>query len=274
MFYKIIQPSIHLTHFIKDYLLLHFVFDKSAPVPVKPFPATTNQAITFYIRGNVTAFSPVPGTSTIFPQTAINGSILSRLDYSLKHNNSLLSVNFHPGALSKFLRLPLTEFVDERVDGEAVLNPDIHNVQERIINAESYESIIKIAEEYLWKRIRNLKTDFQPIDKVAQLMNESRHIIKIDKLASDACLSLRQFERRFIDLTGISPKLFMRINRFDKAYQVKDRNPNTDWLSVALEAGYYDYQHMVKDFKAFCNSTPQSLLDAQAKAPERILGLA
>ena len=185
-----------------------------------------------------------------------------------------MSVNFHPGALSKFLRLPLTEFVDERVDGHAVLNPDIHNAQERIINAESYESVIQIAEEYLWKRIRNLKSDFQPIDKVAQLMNECQQIIKVEKLASDACLSLSQFERRFIQLTGISPKLFMRINRFDKAYQFKDRNPNADWLSVALEAGYYDYQHMVKDFKAFSNSTPQSLLNAQAKAPERILGLA
>ena len=76
MIYKIIQPSIHLKGFIKDYLLLHFVFDKSAPVPVKPFPASTRQAITFYIRGNVTVLSPVTGASAIFPQTAINGSIL------------------------------------------------------------------------------------------------------------------------------------------------------------------------------------------------------
>ena len=92
-------------------------------------------------------------------------------------------------------------------------------------------------------------------------------------MAGLACLSISQFERRFIQLTGITPKFFTRINRFYNAYQLKDQNPKMDWLRIAVETGYHDYQHLVKDFKQFSNVTPHSLLAAQAQSPERILGL-
>jgi len=38
MIYKVIQPSFKLQDFVKNYLLLHYVFDKNEPTPVKPFP--------------------------------------------------------------------------------------------------------------------------------------------------------------------------------------------------------------------------------------------
>ncbi|MEO6869620.1 MAG: AraC family transcriptional regulator [Ginsengibacter sp.] len=273
MIYKTIQPSPHLQSFVKDYLLLHFVFDKNIPVPLKPFPANTLQCLVFYVKGFVTAFNPNSVIPKVFPKTSINSSITSRLDFKVSQDYLMLSIGFHPGALSKFLRLPLTEFVDERVDAEAILNPEIRKVQQRMENADSYENIIQIAEEYLWKRIENLKADFHPIDKIVRLISESSDPITIEKMASLACLSISQFERRFIQLTGITPKFFIRINRFHKAYQLKDQNPTLDWLRIAVEAGYYDYQHLVKDFKQFSNVNPHSLLEAQAQSPERILGV-
>lgn len=273
MIYKIIQPSAHLQDFIKDYLLLHFTFDKAVPAPVKPFPANTLQCLVFYIKGAVIANDPGSGANTILPAIAVNGPITSRLDYNISHDNLLLSIGFHPGALSKFLRLPLKEFVDERIDATAILNPEIHYAQQRMMNALAYENIIHIAEEYLWKRIQKLKTGFHPIDSVARLIVANPNFLTIEKMANEACLSISQFERKFIQITGITPKLFARITRFYNAYQLKDRHPGRDWLSIAVEAGYYDYQHLVKDFKQFANVAPHSLLEAQAHSPERILGV-
>ena len=273
MIYKVIQPSLRLKDFIKDYLLLHFVFNKTVPSPVKPFPANTEQCLVFYLRGNVTAHDPKSGRSKIFAKTAINGTQICRLDFEISHHYLLLSINFQPDALSKFIRLPLSEFIDERIDAEAILNPEIHHVHERMANADSYDSIIQIAEEYLWKRIQSLKTDFQPIDKVTRLISENPGFFPLDKMAYYACLSVSQFERRFYQQLGITPKLFARISRFYKAYQIKDQNPNTTWLCIALETGYHDYQHLVKDFKQFSYTTPHSLIQAQAQSPERILGI-
>jgi hypothetical protein len=169
MIYKIIQPSTHLKAFVKDYLLLHYVFDNNVPIPIKPFPANTQHCLVFYLRGSVTALDLKTGLSKLYAKISINGSQISRFDFNLSSHYLMFSVNFQPSALSKFLRLPLTEFIDERIDAEAILNPEIHQVYEEMVNAMSYENLVEIVEKYLWKRIQNVKTIFQPIDEVAQL---------------------------------------------------------------------------------------------------------
>lgn len=95
----------------------------------------------------------------------------------------------------------------------------------------------------------------------------------VEKLAGYACLSISQFERRFIQQMGVAPKLYNRINRFYSAYLLKGLRPNLDWLSIAVQTGYNDYQHLAKDFKQFSGTTPNSLLAAEAKAPGRVLEL-
>ncbi len=274
MLYRLIQPSLPLRAFIRQYMLLHFEFDKNTPAPVKVFPVTPQQSLVFYLRGSVTAVNPATGTSAMFAKIAINGPQLSRFDFHISPNYLMFSVDFQPGALSKFLRMPLTDaFIDDRIDAEALLNPDIHQLYERMVNASNYESLVQLAETYLWKRIQSLKTDVRPLDRVIQLIADNPTQFLVDEWASQACLSVSQFERRITQQIGISPRLFARTNRFHKAVLLKDQNPTLDWLSIAIQSGYTDYQHLVKDFKQFAGAKPNSLLKAQASAPERILGI-
>ena len=273
MLFKIIQPSIHLQPFIKDFFLLHFVFDRNAPVAVKPFPANTDHCLVFYIRGSITAFDTATGKVNNFARIAINGSQVSNFNFNLSSEFLMLSVNFQPGAMSKFLQSPLTEFTDERIDAETVLNPAISTLYQQMLNARTNENIIQITEQYLWKKIQTIKTDFQPIDKVSRLMVQNPVGYSVEKLADYACLSISQFERRFIQQMGIAPKLYNRINRFYSAYLLKGKRPNLDWLSIAVHTGYNDYQHLVKDFKQFSGTTPNCLLAAENKAPGRALEL-
>ncbi|AXE16512.1 hypothetical protein DR864_01605 [Runella rosea] len=186
----------------------------------------------------------------------------------------MVSIDFQQGGLAKFLKMPLSEaFLDERIDAETLLNPNISQVYEQMVNAATYSQIIEIVEDYLWQKIKYQTVDIHPFDKVNLLILNQPATYSIEYLANQACLSLSQFERRFKQQIGVSPKFFLRINRFHQAFMLKDQNPTLDWLSIALQTGYNDYQHLVKDFKQFSGTTPNSLLKAQAAAPERILRL-
>jgi AraC-like DNA-binding protein len=274
MLFKLIQPSPQLRPFVKEYMLLHFEFDSRQLPPVKPFPVRPQQTLVFYLKGGINAFNPETGLCKRFPKIAINGSQVRRFDFHLAHSQMMLSVDFQPSGLSKFLQMPLNEeFIDERIDAEALLNPEIGQVYEQMLNAESYSQIIEIVEAYLWRRIQRYNIVFQKIDQINLLIAQQPTAYSIEQLADFACLSVSQFERRFKNQMGVSPKLFARINRFYEAFTLKDQNPSLDWLSIALQTGYNDYQHLAKDFKQFAGATPNSLLQAQATAPERILGL-
>ena len=81
-------------------------------------------------------------------------------------------------------------------------------------------------------------------------------MVNVDQLAYDANMSIRTFERHFIDQVGISPKLFCNITRFNYALALKFKNPQLDWTSIASTCGYYDQMHLIKDFKKFAGYTP------------------
>jgi AraC-like DNA-binding protein len=70
----------------------------------------------------------------------------------------------------------------------------------------------------------------------------------------------------------VNPKLFSRIARFDQTMKLKSTHPNKDWLEIALEIGYYDYQHMARDFKEFTKQSPLEFFRAEKGAPERSFG--
>ena len=68
-----------------------------------------------------------------------------------------------------------------------------------------------------------------------------------------------------------SLEYFSGINRFYQAYSLKERHSDLNWLGIALQTGYQDYQHMARYFKAFAGELPAALVMAQAQSPEKIL---
>ncbi|MGL6269701.1 MAG: helix-turn-helix domain-containing protein, partial [Chitinophagaceae bacterium] len=80
-------------------------------------------------------------------------------------------------------------------------------------------------------------------------------------------------ERKFKERTGVNPKLYARIIRFDRAFRLKNSRPEFDWLRIAVECDYHDYQHLAKDYKDFTGLTPNSFHEIENKAPERSFGL-
>ena len=75
----------------------------------------------------------------------------------------------------------------------------------------------------------------------------------------DAGLSPRQFERRFADVLGISPKLYARIIRFEAAVRKRAFSSGVNWTTVAHDLGYHDQMHMIHDFQLLSGETPTSL---------------
>jgi AraC-like DNA-binding protein len=80
-------------------------------------------------------------------------------------------------------------------------------------------------------------------------------------------LSARQLERRFRHATGIPPKLFGRMRRFQRVFHALEspdgrwaESPYGRWADVALRCGYYDQAHLIRDFRQFAGKPPAALL--------------
>jgi AraC-like DNA-binding protein len=119
------------------------------------------------------------------------------------------------------------------------------------------EQMFKLVEAFLLKKVQNIKEPL-PIDHTFSLLIAAPDRSNIAQLANLACVSLRQFERQFLERIGTNPTTFIRQARFAKALRLKRSCPQLSWTAVAYECGYFDQMHFIRDFKQFTSATPTS----------------
>lgn len=267
-------PSPALREYIKCYHLRHFVFSDGIGLPYKPYAPRPEQTLAFYPRGHELVEYVASSKIIKRPRSYIMGQYVERTNRHLGSRDFIVFlVDFQPGVIYRITGIPFYELTNTDIDAEAIFGKEVRWVNERLSATASYEEMIQIVERFLLWLVGSMKRAAHPIDAVANLIIKYPEDARTVQLAKEAFLCSRQFERKFKERLGISPKLYARIARINKAFRIKYNNINEDWLTIALMCGYHDYQHLVKDFQDFAGVTPVNYLVEDTQAPERLFGL-
>jgi AraC-like DNA-binding protein len=60
---------------------------------------------------------------------------------------------------------------------------------------------------------------------------------------------------------GMTPKLFSRIQRFQQTRTFIQQNRSPNWADVALDLGYFDQSHLIREFLEFSGLSPTDYLN-------------
>lgn len=267
-------PNPALREYVKSYQLWHFVFPDDTKLPYKPYAPRPENTIAFFPRGFELIEYVSSGKLIKLPASVLLGQYDERRNRHIGAPDTLIFlVNFQPGVLHRLTGIPFYELTNNIADAEAVFPKEIRKVNERLSSVNQYEEMVQIVETFLLGLVRSIKRQSFPIDTVAELLVKHPENSSVIRLARESFLSTRQFERRFKERIGVSPKLFARIARMNKAFRIKYNHPEEDWLRIALCCGYHDYQHLVRDFKYLADASPNAYLSEDDHAPERYFGL-
>ena len=83
---------------------------------------------------------------------------------------------------------------------------------------------------------------------------------RIEDLVAKSGLSASQLQRRFATQVGMTPKLFARTIRFDRALVARRASPNRLWTDIIHELGYFDQAHFIRECRAFAGLPPSGLV--------------
>jgi AraC-like DNA-binding protein len=264
-------PNPWLRNFVRDYLIAHFHFDPELPIPYKPYAPKPEQGITFFVRGRPSMVHPSSGDVQQAPPTSIFGQQVARCNVHLGPEFLMIRVHFQPGALFRVLNIPLHELGESYLDAEILMGSDVREVSERLATARSYAEMIDLVEAFLLGVVRRVQQDIHPVDRAAHCLAADGPQRPVDWLARQACLSPRQFHRKFTERLGVGAKRYSRLIRFQRALRFKVARPAVAWPTVAIEVGYTDYQHLVRDFREFTDVTPNAWLREEGASPENVL---
>lgn len=98
------------------------------------------------------------------------------------------------------------------------------------------------------------------VARAARMVRERRGQVSIGTLFQDSGLSMRHFQRRFKALTGQNPKHYARICRVAHAVWLKECDNSLPWTGIAMDVGYADQSHFIRDFKALTGMIPRDFV--------------
>jgi AraC-like DNA-binding protein len=166
----------------------------------------------------------------------------------------IIGVRFRPHGAQQVIGVPMHELTGQ-FPAMAELNGALARDLE--LAGESRDPLRTVQDVLLNTQVKSTRPD-RLIAEAVRRISYASDGCDVARLARDLDLSTRQLERRFQNAVGLSPKLFGRIQRFHRVFEVVESGQ--DWVTAALECGYYDQSHLVNDFREFSGEAPASLL--------------
>ncbi|MGF2412835.1 helix-turn-helix domain-containing protein [Ferruginibacter sp.] len=266
-------PAPDVQEFVQLYRIVHLKFEQGQPVPFKAYPPRPEQCLAFYPYDTETVEYKNTGKQVKNLPVVLYGQF-SEVTHRMIGNNFLVfQIIFNPGALHRLTSIPSAEITNQYLDAETFFSAEIRTINEQLHYAANYKAMIDIADIFVRSLIKKQQKPRLLIDDACILLLKADKKFTLQQIAREACLSPKQLERKFKERTGVNPKLYERIIRFDKAFRLKNSNPKMDWLSIALECNYHDYQHLIKNYKDLTGLSPAAFHEMENNAPERKFGL-
>ena len=206
------------------------------------------------------------GHRSLQPRNFLVGQMTGPILISPTGAVQLLGIRFHPGGTLPFLCLPLDEITDQVVELGSLSSKLERELLSAVSESSSLSQKIAAVEAFLTSRSTANHHDSRLMILAARIV-ETAGVLSVDQLANDAGISSRQLERRFLREIGIGPKLLGRIIRFQQVFRAVQQC-NAAWSAIAVECGYYDQAHLIRDFNQFAQQTPAVLFSSPSPLTE------
>lgn len=242
MYYQEHHPDKRLTFFIETYWMAGGFMEGEESSRILP-DGCVDIIFTFDEEKNVLR-SDIVGTMTTF------------LEINYSKHVKIWGIRFNPAGITAFTRVPIEEFTNQNIELSAVetlFDPLFYEIG---FAKKSPEEIVQHIDTYLLHQLPYLYNPDMRIIRAVDLIHHSKGCLSLTDVASEVCLSQRHFERKFKSAIGINPKTFAKIIRFKHTLPYLRNYPYKDLLSIAIECGYYDHAHLIKDMKTLSGNTP------------------
>lgn len=256
------------THSLLKKYVLHYVVWKrpaSAAGQAKVFLPNNIAGIGFVLSGNLIIntgkeciTAPVSGMRDIYHHAR------SVETEGLFYN---ISIRFKPHGLKAFMKVHCSElFNSECVDIEALFGEQrIREIREQLLAAPSDQLKVDILEQFLLSEY--LQEDDHLLAALVETINRNPNRTRISQLAVQSGCTERTIHRLFAKHIGIPPKEYVSLMRFRNL--VREMGQRSDaFVSVALDSGYFDQSHCIKDFRAFTGMTPTMFIEEQKRVSD------
>ena len=209
-----------------------------------------------------------PFTQEILPHPCVNlvaepgriavyGIPLGRSPHRLEAAGIAIGTKFRPGGFGGFLPCPASDLNDRAVSLGELFGADGTRLQRRLAVLDGAEDEhIEVVEQFLRERLPAPDPRYELVRAVVDSMLHAGPSTTVADLAGQHAVSPRTLQRAFSDFVGVGPKWVLRRYRMHEAAERIAAGEAGDGASLALDLGYFDQSHFIRDFTAQIGMPP------------------
>ena len=211
---------------------------------------------------------PKPQTQENLPHPSIHlvaengnsrivGVVTGKFTRVLEGKGWIFAIKFRPGAFYPFAKFPLSAISDKSLALEAVFGSDGTAYEKEMLLLEDETQKIQCAERFLRERLPDKDENVETINQIIQRVITDRTIVKVEGISELFTINTRTLQRLFNQYVGVGPKWVIKRYRLLEAVEQMNEGAPVDWVKLALDLGYFDQAHFIKDFKKLVGKSPE-----------------
>src|SRR5262245_22631362 len=245
MFLRIHTPGPPLDEYIDRFW---FCSDTPAHPRERILPSGTVELVINLTADEIRIYDPShPNLPRRYPGAVVSGPYSNFFLIDPLVHASIIGVHFRPGRAVPALGVPAGELADAHADRENLWGPMAAELRERLCTAATPA-----------KR-------HGAIAVALDAFEQRDAAVKVRDLARRVGLSQRRFIQIFTAEVGLTPKLYGRVRRFQRARELVRKATEPDWAALALACGFFDQSHLIRDFGEFSGLSPVAYLNQRSK---------
>lgn len=186
----------------------------------------------------------------------IVGVMTKRFETVLRGRGRVFGVKFRPGGFRPWLGRAVATITDRRIAPVDVFGSAIARLDAAIAAASDELAMIGHATSFLLARTPSPDANVARVAAIAASIMADRAITRVEHLVAATGLDLRAPQRLFREYVGVSPKWVINRYRLHEALEQIAAGGAIDWAALALDLGYFDQAHFIRDFRALVGVSP------------------
>lgn len=248
MQYFVQAPGSPLSPFVET---LWFLSDAPPHPRERIMPSGTLELVFNLKEDTFRVYAAETGACRRFTGAMVSGAYETFFGIDTAEHAAILGVHFRPGGAAAFLGVPAGALTGQHVPLTELWGLEALRLRERLLEAADPGERFGLLEAALLERLHCGKAPHRALGAaVAQL---GRPGVRVAALAAHLGLSHRRFVEVFTAGVGLSPK------RFRRALELAACADAPAWGEVALECGYADQSHLIREFADFAGLSPLAL---------------
>ena len=190
-------------------------------------------------------------------RSELHGVYQRRFSRTIEGSGRVLGIKFRPGGFRAFVTENIATFTGKIVPGATIFGSAFLKLEAKVLACLQASVAFELVDTFLTSLDPIPTPELARITEIVQSIACDRSITRVEMLVERFGIGLRQLQRVFRDYVGVSPKWVIQRHRLiEAAERLRARNDSIDFSALALELGYADQAHFIRDFKNMVGMTP------------------